>query len=68
MATSYRADHTLKMEAIYIPPKRQLQLNRLYGVRAQKMILFITTAVKTSNLTFLPTASTICGTQIEPWN
>jgi hypothetical protein len=36
----------------YVPPKRQLQLNRLHGVTSQKVILFITTAVKTSNLTF----------------
>jgi hypothetical protein len=35
----------------YVPPKRLLQLNRLHGVTSQKMILFITTAVKTSNLT-----------------
>jgi hypothetical protein len=36
----------------YVPPKRRLQLNRLHGVISQKMILFITTAVKTSNPTF----------------
>jgi hypothetical protein len=35
----------------YVPPKRQLHLNRLHGVTSQKMILFITTAVKTSNHT-----------------
>jgi hypothetical protein len=35
----------------YVPPKRRLQLNRLHGVTSQKMILFITTAVKTSNPT-----------------
>jgi hypothetical protein len=34
----------------YVPPKRRLQFNRLHGVTSQKMILFITTAVKTSNL------------------
>jgi hypothetical protein len=33
----------------YVPPKRRLQLNRLHGVTSQKMTLFITTAVKTSN-------------------
>jgi hypothetical protein len=33
----------------YFPPKRRLQLNRLHGVTSQKMILFITDAVKTSN-------------------
>jgi hypothetical protein len=38
----------------YVPPKRPLKLNglhRLHGVISQKMILFITTAVKTSNPT-----------------
>jgi hypothetical protein len=35
----------------YVPPKRRLTLNGLYGVVCQKMILFITTAVKTSNPT-----------------
>jgi hypothetical protein len=32
----------------YVPPKRQLTLNRLHGVICQKMIFFITTTVKTS--------------------
>jgi hypothetical protein len=35
----------------YVPPKRRLKLNGLHGVISQKMILFITTAVKTSNPT-----------------
>jgi hypothetical protein len=35
----------------YVPPKRQLLHNGLHGVISQKMILFITTAVKTSNPT-----------------
>jgi hypothetical protein len=35
----------------YVPPKRQLELNGLHGVISQKMILFITTTVKTSNST-----------------
>jgi hypothetical protein len=35
----------------YVPPKRRLHLNRLHAVTSQKMILFITTAVKTSNPT-----------------
>jgi hypothetical protein len=35
----------------YVPPKRRLQLNRLHGGISQKMILFITIAVKTSNPT-----------------
>jgi hypothetical protein len=34
----------------YIPPKRRLTLNGLHGVISQKMVLFITTAVRTSNL------------------
>jgi hypothetical protein len=35
----------------YVPPKRRLQLNRLHGVISQKMILFMTSAVETSNPT-----------------
>jgi hypothetical protein len=35
----------------YAPLKRQLQLNRLNGVISQKLILFITTAVETSDPT-----------------
>jgi hypothetical protein len=35
----------------YVPPKRRFTLNRLHGVTSQKMMLFITTAVRTSNLT-----------------
>jgi hypothetical protein len=35
----------------YVSPKRRLTLNGLHGVISQKMILFITTAVKTSNPT-----------------
>jgi hypothetical protein len=37
----------------YVPPKRRLTLNGLHGVISQKIILFITTAVKTSNPTCL---------------
>jgi hypothetical protein len=37
----------------YVPPKRRVQLNGLHGVISQKMILFITTAVKTSNPTWI---------------
>jgi hypothetical protein len=33
----------------YVPPKRRLTLNGLHGVMSQKMVLFITTAVRTSN-------------------
>jgi hypothetical protein len=36
----------------YVPPKRQLTLNRLHSVISQNLILFITTAVRTSNPTF----------------
>jgi hypothetical protein len=35
----------------YVPPKRRLTLNILHGVISQKIVLFITTAVKTSNPT-----------------
>jgi drug/metabolite transporter (DMT)-like permease len=35
----------------YVPPKRRLKLNGLHGIIFQNMILFITTAVKTSNPT-----------------
>jgi hypothetical protein len=31
-----------------VPPKRRLTLNGLHGVTSQKMVLFITTAVRTS--------------------
>jgi hypothetical protein len=37
----------------YVPPKRRLKPNRLHGIISQKMILFITTAVKTSNPTII---------------
>jgi hypothetical protein len=40
----------------YVPPKRRLTLNRLHGVISQKMVLFILTAVRTSNPTSLPKA------------
>jgi hypothetical protein len=33
----------------YVPPKRRLKPNGLHGGISQKMIIFITTAVKTSN-------------------
>jgi hypothetical protein len=35
----------------YVPPKRRLKLGGIHGAISQKMILFITTAVKTSNPT-----------------
>jgi hypothetical protein len=38
-----------------------LHLNRLHGVTSQKMILFITTAVKTSNRTSAIMATAIRG-------
>jgi hypothetical protein len=48
----------------YVPPKRRVQLNVLHGVISQKMILFITTAVKTSNPTYCNVGSWICPTCI----
>jgi hypothetical protein len=36
----------------YVFPKRWLTFNGLHGVISQKLILFMTTAVKTSNPTF----------------
>jgi hypothetical protein len=36
----------------YVPPKRLLTFNGLHGVISQKIVLFITTAVRTSNPTF----------------
>jgi hypothetical protein len=41
---------TLKMEQ-YVPPKRRLTLNGLHGVISQKIVLFTTTTVRTSNPT-----------------
>jgi hypothetical protein len=35
----------------YIPPKRRFTFNGLHGVISQKIVLFITTAVRTSNPT-----------------
>jgi hypothetical protein len=35
----------------YVPQKSWLALNGLHGVISQKMVLFITTAVRTSNPT-----------------
>jgi hypothetical protein len=32
-----------------VPPKRRLTFNGLHGVISQKIVLFITTAVRTSN-------------------
>jgi hypothetical protein len=47
----------------YVPPRRLVQLNGLHGVISQKTILFITTAVKTSNPTWM-----ICVLEkIEIW-
>jgi hypothetical protein len=39
----------------HVPPKRPLTFNGLHGVISQKMELFITTAVRTSNPTCLTT-------------
>jgi hypothetical protein len=38
----------------YVPPKRRLTCNGLHGVISQKIVLFITTAVSTSNPTGFP--------------
>lgn len=42
---------TLKMEDIYIPLKHQT-LSRIHSVNTQKTVLFIATAVRTSNLIY----------------
>jgi hypothetical protein len=49
MLVSCSAYSTLKMEAI-CPLKRRTTFNRPHSVISQKIILFLTTAVKTSNL------------------
>jgi hypothetical protein len=36
----------------YVPPKRRLTFNGLHGIISQKIVLFITTAVRTSNPTW----------------
>jgi hypothetical protein len=36
----------------YVPPKRRLTFNGLHDVISQKVVLFITTAVRTSNPTW----------------
>jgi hypothetical protein len=41
----------------YVPPKRRLLHNGLHGVISQRMILFITTAVKISNPTYFRISS-----------
>jgi hypothetical protein len=50
----------------YVPPKRRLTLNRLHGVTSQKMILFITTAVKTSNPTGRKKSLLLSGSAFRP--
>jgi hypothetical protein len=42
------ASRGLKIE-VYFPPKRRLTFNGLHGVISQKVVLFITIAVRTSN-------------------
>jgi hypothetical protein len=37
----------------HVSPKRSLTFNRLHGIISQKKVLFITTAVRTSNPTTL---------------
>jgi hypothetical protein len=48
MLVSFLVYSTLKMEAIF-PPKRQLIFNGLHGVISQKILIFVTTAVRPSN-------------------
>jgi hypothetical protein len=43
----------------YVPPKRRLTLNGLHCVISQKMVLFITTAVTTSNPTYIKLAGSL---------
>jgi hypothetical protein len=45
----------------YVPPKRRLKLNGLHDVISQSTVLFITTAVKTSD----PTYQDVCSMEIE---
>jgi hypothetical protein len=58
-ATCFRAGFLLNLffgtwrRRRYVPPKRQLTLNGLHGLISQKIVLFITTAVRTSNPTQL---------------
>jgi hypothetical protein len=40
-----------------VPPKRWMTFNGLHGVISQKIELFITTAVRTSNLTLTSSSS-----------
>jgi hypothetical protein len=37
----------------YVPPKRRLTFNGLHGVISRKIVLFITTAVRTSDPTYM---------------
>jgi hypothetical protein len=48
---------TLKLEAIF-PPKRRLTFNGLHDVISQKIVIFITTAVRTSNPAYCTLFST----------
>jgi hypothetical protein len=50
----------------YVPPKRRVQLYGLHGVISQKMILFITTAVKASNPAYIGDVD-VDGTLIVKW-
>jgi hypothetical protein len=50
----------------YVPPKRRLKLNGLHGVISQ-MILFITTAVKTSNPTIIINFCNIKGVYLKTY-
>jgi hypothetical protein len=46
----------------YVPSKRRLTLNGLHGVISQTMVLFITTAVRTSNLKIIDPNYSGCST------
>jgi hypothetical protein len=37
----------------YVPPKRRLTFNGIHGIVAQEIVMFIATAVRTSNPTTL---------------
>jgi hypothetical protein len=47
----------------YVPPKRRLASNGLHGVIYQKIVLFITTTVRTSNSTYIPSKMTHYGSR-----
>jgi hypothetical protein len=54
----------LFLDAGDVPPKRRLTFNGLHGVISQKIELFITTAVRTSN----PTNLNCNNSELTPWD